>query len=206
MAQRSTNGGCIALVAVLLAVIMGAVLLLALHFMRARPPGNTVEIHSPPMFHDDGTAMTTGGHSGEVMVFADADRPTLTVPAPGEPVTLRIFAAFTVDDTATDLAKDSFRKAADKTHVSWRMRLQQLSDQTGELRGDFEVPWEIRHGGGSSRSSFRIRATFDEAGRAALLTLRRGDWVTVEGQLNLRDGEVRIENAMVADAPVAEKP
>jgi hypothetical protein len=151
-------------------------------------------------------AVTYGGSSDPQggMVFAEATRPELSVPGPGEPVTLKIFAAYMIDDNATELAKDSFRKVADKAEVSWRMRLRQITDRGGTLRGEFDVPWQIRHGHGSSGSSFGVGVEFEEAGREALLQLRRGDWVTVEGQLSLAGGSATIENAVVAGAGVTD--
>lgn len=202
MAQRSSNGGCIVLVAILAAVGVGAILLVAIFFTKRASSHSSMvsEMPHPTELH----AMAESERGG--MVFMEDSRPTMSVPAPGEPVTLKVFAAYLIDDNATELAKDSFRKVADQAEVSWKMRLRQITDRKGSLRGEFDVPWQVRRGNGTTSSSFNVGVNFDEAGRDALLKLRRGDWVVVEGQLNFASGNAIIENAMVADAAVAEKP
>jgi hypothetical protein len=202
--KGGSNAGCF-----IVAVVIGALVLLGGIFgfyllakVRVVESHEAVAISKMP---EPAVAYAGSSDPQGGMVFTEAARPMLSVPAPGEPVTLKIFAAYMIDDNATELAKDSFRKVADEAEVSWRMRLRQLTNRGGSLRGEFDVPWQIRHGHGSSGSSFAVGVEFEEAGREALLELRRGDWVTVEGQLSLAGGSATIENAVVAGAGVAEK-
>ena len=201
MAQRSSKVGCIAVVVILIAIGAGvALIFVSVLKMRESRSSMVSEMIHQTQLH---ATAESGEHS---MVFTEANRPKMSVPAPGEPVTLNLFAAFMIDEYATELAKDSFRKVADKAEVSWKMRLTQITDRNGSLRGEFDVPWQISSGNHTSGSSFGVGVKFDEAGRDALLKLRRGDWVTVEGRLSFAGGQATIESAMVAGAALAEKP
>lgn len=196
MAQRSSNTGCFIVVAVLGVIALAVVAFYGVFAVRR---AESMDRHAVEVAHT--TAMDAEMGGGERLVFTEPDRPRLSVPAAGEPVTLEMFAGYMIDDAATDLAKDGFRRAADQAQVSWRMRLKQVSERNGELRGQFDVPWQIRHGHGSSSSSFGVEVIFDEAERDALLELRRGQWEEVEGQLDLSSGHPRIMNAVVAGNP-----
>ncbi len=203
--QRKSGAGCFIIAAILGVVVIGACAIFVLFLGKVR----MTESHEAAIMselHDSAESRSATGDARDQIVFTEANRPKMSVPRPGEEVTREQFAAYMIDDAATELARESFRKVTDQAEIRWNLRLKQIADRNGKLHGEFELPWMIRHGHGSSSSSFNINVWFDEAGRDALLKLRRGDWVTVEGRLSYVKGNHAIEGALIGDAEVAEKP
>ena len=196
---RGTGGGCIALVAVLIAAAIGVALLAFMLFSRARVVHN-VELLEPPGVEENG---------GGTVVFSHGTRPVLTLPGDGQPVTLEQYVAYLNDDRATKLARESFRQAADQARVRWLLRNRDISGRDGRLYGEFEVPWRILHDHGSSGGSVHMACAFVETSREDLMGLRRGDWVTVDGTLVFDGERARINEARIvseAAPPVVEEP
>lgn len=205
MAQGRGAGGCVALAAVLIAVAIGVVLLGVIFFSKARV-AHAVDVAELRMTE---LRMTEEYGGGDMVVFSHGRRPTLSLPEAGQPVTREQYVAYLNDDRATKLARESFREVADQSEVRWSLRTVDISSDNGQLRGEFEVPWQIRHDHGSTGGSLQMACEFVETSRKELLGLRRGDWVMVQGKLVFKGERARLIEARISSetaAPVAEDP
>ena len=124
------------------------------------------------------------------------------MPNEGDKITRERFAAFMIDEDATELSKEAFRKATEGASVSWMLRTAEVFENDGVIKGDFDLPWEISDDNRTTRSSITVRAEFTAESRKDLLNLRRDDWVTVEGTLSFRgNGDVTLKEARLAPRP-----
>jgi len=143
------------------------------------------------------------------LVYDESDWPVFEPLKPGDAVSRDQFLISTIDDTATELARESFRERADGAPVAWMMKLSDVRAATdGELVADFLISYGIRNrGGGGSYSQLKVVAIFDEDQRESLLNLRRGNWVTVNGTLSLTAKQPRIldANIVIPDVPAPEQ-
>lgn len=126
----------------------------------------------------------------------------------GKPVSREQFMALMIDEHATALARETFLKSADQSPVKWRLQTSDISDHKGQLTGNFSLPYQIHSNNSSTNSSISIKCEFAEESRDRLLTIRCGDWVTVQGKLgfsaNSRGGVIR--DARILDGSYAEDP
>lgn len=132
------------------------------------------------------------------IVLRASDIPELTY-REGETLTAEKFVAAMCDERATDLMRETFHKAAEGAPVSWRLRAENVAEQSGKLVGRFEIPWKIQFNDYTKGSGTILNCEFTEKSRDALLKVRRGDWVTVEGTLSFESGRPEIKNATLAD-------
>lgn len=118
------------------------------------------------------------------------------------------FVALMADDHATELARQTFTRNADGQPVRWLLKTGDVEEDgdSGTLVATFELPYRIQTGPGRwSGSSLSIRAEFAAAERQRLLMLRRSDWVTVEGRLQLADDRIKLLKARIYPPVEAEK-
>lgn len=142
------------------------------------------------------------------VVFQEGRLPTIAPHQAGKPVSREQFMALMIDGHATALAREAFLKSANQSPVKWRLHTSDISDHSGQLVGNFSLPYQIRSNNSSTNSSISIKCEFGEESRDRLLTIRCGDWVTVQGKLSL-SGNSRsgvIQEARILDGSYAEDP
>jgi hypothetical protein len=119
------------------------------------------------------------------------------------------FVALMADDHATELARQTFTRNANGQPIRWLLKTGDVEEEegnSGALVATFELPYRIQTGHGSwSGSSLSIRAEFGADERERLLMLRRSDWVTVEGRLQLADNRIKLLEARIHPPVEAEK-
>lgn len=135
-------------------------------------------------------------------VQMDFNAPLGPPPSPGDAVPRETFLRFQQDSRITQLAKDAFSKAAQGSQVSWDLQVGELVSKDGAASGKFLLPYAASISGNSSVNgvlSLQVEFTADQT--AALLTLRRDDWVRVAGTLDLANGRTTLREAKVVQAP-----
>lgn len=208
--MKNSSNGC--LVAVILVIILVGLLAAAslLFFFKARNvamderiPFPVVEITAPRVSH--GVHFSGSDSEKGTLILQPDEMRRLPMPQAGEEITRERFAAFMVDEDATELAKEAFRKVANQASVSWLLRTENVAERDGALHGQFRLPWQVRNGNARTMSTINVQGVFTDESRPALLKLRRGDWVTVQGQLSLDRNSVVLKNARLAPkSPPAE--
>lgn len=140
------------------------------------------------------------------LLYDESDWPVFEPLQPGDAVSRDHYLISTIDKTATELARESFRQRADGAPVEWKMKLSDVRSGSGdELVAEFTISYGIRHvNGGGSYSQLKVVAVFDEDQRESLLKLRRGNWVTVNGKLSLTGNQPRIMDAKVVPGRLLE--
>jgi hypothetical protein len=119
----------------------------------------------------------------------------------GTPLDRDVFIAWNVDPRRTTLGMESFLEKAEGAMVAWRLRVEDLTPEAETITGNFTIPYQLKDTVGSmtttSSSSIRIQGEFAREERA-LLAVRRGDWVEIQGRLSLKGGEPVIREARLA--------
>lgn len=133
-----------------------------------------------------------------VLELESSDWESLEPLAEGEPVTLRHYILLMEDPRATELARTTFLERAEGAPVTWTMTLEDVWEESGVLGASLRADYSMQSGSVIRGSSISVRADFDESQRDALIGLRQGDVVTVEGVLALDGERVVIEHAGVA--------
>jgi hypothetical protein len=127
----------------------------------------------------------------------------------GSGLTREHFVALMADQNATELARQTFTRNASGQVVRWLLKTGDVkaAGESGLLVAEFGLPYRIQSGPNSwSGSSLTIRAEFPAAERDRLLALRRNDWVTVEGRLQLEQAEIKLLDARIPLPTDAEAP
>ena len=126
-----------------------------------------------------------------VIHFKEGFRPR-SVEEIGDELSRESFVEFTIDSNATSLSREAFIKKAKGRKVRWLMRVNDITTTgDGGLSGQFDMPYMIQNeNGGATGSAVSIHASFPSTEEGALTRLSRNDWVTIEGQLELRSGYV----------------
>lgn len=161
--------------------------------------------------HDSGMtkaefADTVDPELAGMVIFPEGKLPSLPTAAMDE-VTREQYLAYMMNGNMTALAKDEFRKVAADAPVRWLLKTEEIFEQEEQLQGRFNLPWEMQWTNLSQGGSESVKCLFAADNRAMLLTLSRGDWVTVSGHLSLDGGgEGTIINARVGDDLPAERP
>ena len=95
------------------------------------------------------------------------------------------FVAVMADDAATDLMRKQFAEKANGMRVKWLLRVVDVAaaDSNGAIKASLTMPYRITQGNGWSGSSVSVRAEFGPDAVDDLMKIRRGQWVTVEGEL-----------------------
>ena len=144
-----------------------------------------------------------GGIGAGRLEFDESDWESLVPLKEDQAVSLKQFILTIDDPRSTELARETFRERANGASVNWMMKLNSVKEEGGLLVADLEVPYATSKSVGSSTTTtygdLEARAEFDPSQRDALIKLRQGDPVTVQGRLALDGGRVRIVEAMVAD-------
>lgn len=142
------------------------------------------------------------------VLFPDGEIPDFPPHRRGEEVTREEFVALMIDDLATELARREFQKTADGAPVRWLLETRDISGGDGALRGNFTLPYWIVSGNRRQGSAVNLDCEFLPESRDALLRVRRGDWVVVEGRLSFDGRDAAITEARLVDdmQPRAERP
>ena len=201
MAQKSTSGCFIAVVIAVVAALLIPIAVFGL-FLSAKSTKTRNKTGQKTMIENarldqDGT-----------VVFRAGRLPVIAPHQAGTPVSREQFMALMIDQRATALARETFLKSADQSPVKWRLQTADISDHNGQLTGNFSLPYQIRSNNSSTTNSISIKCEFAEESRARLLSVRCGDWVTVQGKLsfpaNSRSGVIK--DAWLLDGSYAEDP
>lgn len=135
--------------------------------------------------------------------FDESDWQSLVPLEEDQAVSLKQFILTMDDPRSTELARETFRERADGAPVTWSMTLNGVKEEGGLLVADLDVPYATRKAAGPGTTTtygeLNVRAEFDPSQRDALIKLRRGDPVTVQGRLALDGRSVRIVEAEVAE-------
>lgn len=110
------------------------------------------------------------------------------------------FVAMMSDSKATELARKAFVERANGQVVRWLLKAVEVREAAeGGLTADFQLPYRIQtHPNSWTGSALTIQAEFAPEQRERLIEVRREDWTTVEGRLELDGGNVRLRDARVA--------
>lgn len=137
---------------------------------------------------------------GRIRIEAN-DLPDFDPLQPGETITRNRYLVAMLDDTKTELARQTFRDHAHGAPTEWRMMLADVSESgvglTAELFVELIIDYGITHRGSSKSSRLEVDAEFDPDQRDRLLGLRRGEPVTVAGTLSLEGDQPRILGAKI---------
>jgi hypothetical protein len=186
---KGNSSGCIG-VTIILVIVLGILGVAGVFYLfNAKRSSHAV---FPSMRAEESTTL----------VFQEGAIPRFPFPQPGDTISREHFVAFMIDEAATELSKESFRKVANQAKVRWNLQTRNVADRGGVLLGQFELPWEIRNGSSINGSSAQVSAEFTDESRANLLKLRRGDWVVVAGELSFDGNSASIKNARLADDPL----
>jgi hypothetical protein len=178
---KGNSSGCIG-VTIILVIVLGILGVAGVFYLfNAKRSSHAV---LPSMRAEESTTL----------VFQEGAIPRFPFPQPGDTISREHFVAFMIDEAATELSKESFRKVANQAKVRWNLQTRNVADRGGVLLGQFELPWEIRNGSSINGSSAQVSAN--------LLKLRRGDWVVVAGELSFDGNSASIKNARLADDPL----
>lgn len=119
----------------------------------------------------------------------------------GTPLGRDVFIAWNVDPRRTTLGMESFRAKAEGAMVTWQLKVEDLTPEAETITGNFTIPYQLKEivgsGTTSISSSIQIQCEFAKDGRS-LLTVRRGDWVDIQGRLSLKGNEPVISEARLA--------
>ena len=146
---------------------------------------------------------------GGPVVFQSGDLPRFPPHKSGQPVSREQYLTIMMDESATELARTTFRKSANESWVNWLLKADDIAERNGKTIGKFSLPYQIQHGGGFRGSSLYVTVEFDDNDSDRLLQVRRGDWVHVEGELNFDKDSTLIKRASIKEGPEiqhAEKP
>ena len=125
----------------------------------------------------------------------------------GHGITREHYVAMMGDPEATELARQTFIKAATGQVVRWLLQLSNVkeSNPSGALVADFLITYSIQVQNGTDTSLLHVQAEFPATERERLLPLRRSDWVTIEGRLQPGD-VLKLLDAKIALPTDAEAP
>lgn len=203
MEKKKKMSGCAIAALIGAAVLLGGIALVAFvlfGYLNARKTESMQKMELAQLAAERDMGIATMAEDGRLF-FDEADLPEFEPLKPGDAVSRDQFLISTVDSTSTALARENFRQQADGAPVEWSMKLMDVSSaQVGSLVADFEIAYGIRRFGGTEMySQLQVEAEFDKSQRDALLRLRRGHWVTVNGTLSLAGGKPRIVKAKVVE-------
>jgi hypothetical protein len=132
--------------------------------------------------------------------FKEGFRPR-SVAEIGDELNRESFVEFFIDSDATTIGREAFIKKVNGRKVRWLMRVSDITTASdGGLSGQFKLPYKIHSETGYSGSEVSIHAMFPPSEEGALTRLRRNDWVTIEGRLELKNGYL----ASLLDATVVD--
>jgi hypothetical protein len=105
----------------------------------------------------------------------------------GDELSREHFIAVVTDEHATDLMRKQFAEKANGARVKWLLKVGDVSapSSSGQIKASLSMPYRISRGNGWSGSSVSVRADFGPDAVDELMKVRRGQWVTLEGQLAL---------------------
>lgn len=173
--KKTSGKGCLIAVLVVPAVfIILAILFLALTFTRSREAAHAAAEARIELAAD----------SREAVELSEAQLREIPPFTRGGTLSREQLIAHSNDDRATKLSRESFTRDTEGLTVAWSMMTQDISETEQGIRGSFEIPYKIRRGNSTRGSSIQVRAEFPNSARDELITLRRGDWVIIEGKLN----------------------
>jgi|GEM_PF-3588036 len=149
-------------------------------------------------------ARAVGVEPEDGVILFDDELPRPEPHRKGAPLARESWLAWSLDDRATQYAREAFREAADGSPVDWMLRTEEVFQSGGaEPRGMFGLPVRVeRREGNSTRVESRtitVDVEFGSAKRERLMSVRKGDWVRVAGRLSVRGEELRIVDARIVD-------
>ncbi|MGE9270447.1 MAG: hypothetical protein ACQKBU_06560 [Verrucomicrobiales bacterium] len=121
------------------------------------------------------------------LIFDESHWPVFPPLEEGEAVSRDRFLISMIDRSATELARETFLERADGALVEWSLKLVNLRKSGGSLEGTFEIGYGLRRGSARSFNQLQIEVIFAADQHDELLRLRKGDWVTIQGELSLPD-------------------
>jgi len=128
--------------------------------------------------------MGAGDETGLVMLTAESVG-KISATDFGDELSREHFVAVMADDHATDLMRKQFAEKANGLRVKWLLRVGDVAapGSSGEIKASLSMPYRISQGSGWSGSSVSVRAEFGPDAVDDLMKVRRGQWVTVGGEL-----------------------
>lgn len=197
--NESKTAGCsvLTILAVLGAIAVAVVALAAVLYTRAR----TVNQQQDHKARVEKIAFASAGGDERRGVTLSADAVGRYSPAEfGAGLTREHFVAIMSDGRATNLARQAFAERANGQVVRWLLKAAEVrqSSDPDRLEAELQLPYRIKTGpNGWSGSALTIRAEFPPGQRDRLLGVRREDWATVEGRLQLDGASIRLLDARV---------
>ena len=122
----------------------------------------------------------------------------------GQQVERDYFLAWQKDEKLTKLSRQDFRDKANGSQVEWQLKLNELRETGQGLEGKFEVRYLLKEEYANRQmESFGkeyINVHFRDGQRDRLIELRKEDWVTIGGELELDiNGNAKILDAVLRD-------
>ena len=197
--NESKTAGCsvLTILAVLGAIAVAVVALAAVLYTRAR----TVNQQQDHKARVEKIAFASAGGDERRGVTLSADAVGRYSPAEfGAGLTREHFVAIMSDGRATALARQAFAERANGQVVRWLLKAAEVraASDPDRLEAELQLPYRIKTGpNGWTGSSLVIRAEFPPDQRDRLLGIRREDWATVEGRLQLDGANIRLLDARV---------
>jgi len=206
MTQDKNSGCSIAPIILFALAVIAIIFLVALFGFFRKPNGDRRRnMMEATIAEHQALAASEADRNSETVVIDAADIPRLAY-RHGEKLSREQFVAIMSDANATDLMRETFRKAAEGATVTWKLRADNITERSGKLTGSFQIPWEIQFKDYGQSSNITLNCEFTEQSRPDLLRVRRNDWVTVQGKLTFKNGPPAIKEARIGDNPSAEAP
>jgi Arc/MetJ family transcription regulator len=191
MTEPAKSKGCPAVIILIVLAVLALLAIPALAFLMYFMKRNAVheEIQTREVEVSRAMAAAGLGAEGHAIHFQEGQMPRLSAEI-GDELSSKAFVAFEIDANATSLTKEAFVQSANGRTVRWLLSVSNIeaSDEGDGLEGDFALPYYIHRDNGYSGSSVSVRAFFPGGEKTALSRLRREDWVTIEGRLELKEG------------------
>lgn len=205
MGQKQSSGCLTAIIVLAVVAGFGILGLVGLFYMRV----GKVQKMEHAIAAEEHFSMVEDGEEKGLIVFPRNAIPHFPAHKAGEELSREQFVAFRIDDRSTALARQSFQESVQNTTVEWLLRTGDIKDENGIMHGEFSLPYQLRDKHSRQGSSVNITVDFSGESRDRLLSIRRGDWVVVQGKLSVDQHHAAIREARIIDdstPPQAERP
>jgi hypothetical protein len=204
------RSGCSALVIVLILglLLLGLIVSSIFWFMSARVSRDRAALENHRSHAERIAFASESGDERESVKLSADSYPRYSAADLSAGLSREHFVALMADQNATELARQTFTATANGQTVRWLLKTSNVSqaNDTGPILADFQLPYRIQTNPQSwTGSSLSVRAEFPPSERERLVVVRRNDWVTVEGRLELKGQEIKLLDARIPLPANAEK-
>ncbi len=197
MSEKKSSGCAVAAIAGAAALLVVCVLIAVLFFRSFRAGKEVIKREWSKMEAEQVESDRLAAAADPVPVeLNEESMPEYALYKAGDPLTREMFLAWKLDPGATSLLQSTFREKAEGAEVTWELQTDNLKSESEMVTGDFWIPYKISGEGKMTQTSVvRVRCQFAAGSRESLLTIRRGDRVSIRGRLSLKDLEPTLLDA-----------